>query len=725
MINPSADAAGRSSDGVPGQVWSGSAAKAAADSPHALLRARLFGPAPESEPAGTEDVLDGNMPADAEREFGGAAETVEELSSGHSARRGLRRSLPSTCDDAARICAVLLLRQALRAACARGQNVLQSQMVVVTVPSGDWVGLTSDAWRLLVAGNLEPTRFQDRDVAGGQWLYGRRPSWILFDRDGTDQQDRPDNGNSVVACAAVKGVPVLGVGSDPERHLPAFLVQSAELRLTLPTPSLAVLRQTARLLTGHDPGPQPLISGVKVSPGHLRLACRRGHTAEAWLARVASLAAGEKPAASGITLADMSGMDQVVQWGEALARDLRDFRDGRIGWSAVDRGVLMAGAPGVGKTTAAKAIAGTCEVPFIPTSYAAWQSHQEGHLGHVIQAIRAVFDQARAAAPCLLFIDELDSVRSRGANTHWDEWWTAIINCLLEQLDGLTGREGVVVVGATNHPGSIDPALLRAGRLDRVLWIPLPDAGALTAILRFHLGQDLPGTDLRPVAERLEAEGKTGADAEQLVRGARRRARHAGRPITVADLLAETTEKRPASSAEVWRSAVHEAAHAVAARVLCLGSLVGISIRERGNIAGWTALVPAPEAVTRTQLEKRLQMLLAGRAAEEVILGEVSGGAGGSPGSDLARATELALQAIGSWGLGRSLRWRGRSERLPSALDAAVDALLSAAYVAALALVRTHRAAVEALAVQLRERGELSGQEVETVLAAPAATGPG
>jgi cell division protease FtsH len=634
----------------------------------------------------------------------------------------------SRVSDPAVLCAMLLLRRAIRATQSVSPPLCDALMVVLEVPAASWTGLVATAWRRMLACDLEPGRIEDRDLSPGAWPILRRPQWILFARDGTDKRDKPDNGNHVAAWAACMGVPVLGVSAAPERLLPEALLRAAERRLTLPPPDLSVLRQVGRILSGRSPRTATradFADGAgSVSPHLLRLARRPGQTADAWLGRLAELLAVSTAPPRRITLAELAGMDEVVAWGEALARDLADYKAGRLGWSAIDRGALMAGPPGVGKTTAAQAIAGTCNVPLIVTGYAAWQAHGEGHLGDVIQAIRGVFDRARTAAPCLLFIDELDSIQSRNRRGRWDDWWTAIINCLLEQLDGLDGREGVVVIGATNHPTVIDPAILRAGRLDRVIRIPLPDAPALRTILRFHLREDLVDADFVPFAERLARQGATGADVEKLARGGRRRARHAGRPMTADDLAAEIGQSRTVSPELRHRQAVHEAGHAVVASLLSPGSLVRVSIRGSGDIGGWTRLQRDPEAMTRDRVEIVLRTLLAGRAAEEVVLGMPSAGAGGSPDSDLGRASWLAATAVLSCGLGRgrgTLLWRPTPDdrlpdRLPDDVQAEVADMLADAYEAVLTVVRTHRRAVEALADRLIDAGELDGPETEAFL---------
>ena len=601
---------------------------------------------------------------------------------------------------------MVALRRVLREARATAPGLRQAQFVVLHVPAAPWVDLTARAWRRLMAFDFEPTVVEDRHAARGQWGSAERPRWILFAREG-GRDDKPDIGNAVVSRAAMHRVPVLGVCADPETQLPSALMQTADVRLVLPRPDVAALRQTARIMTGHSPRMTAWPSiGPVLLPEHLRLACRPNQSADGWMERLAGIVQSVAAPPSGIALADLAGMPAVVEWGNALAQDIDGYRAGRIAWTSVDRGALLAGPPEVGKTTAAAAIAAACGVPLVVTGYAAWQGYREGHIGNVVQALRDAFERARALAPSVLFIDELDSVRKRNGGTDHDDWWVVITNALLEQLDGLSRRDGVVVLGATNHPDKIDPAILRAGRLDRVLWVPLPDAQALRQILRVHLGENLPGADLGVVAERLEARGGTGADAELVVRDARRRARQARRPMASDDLLAVTRAPRPVTSETVWRKAVHEAGQATAAYVLAPGSIVHVSIRERGRVGGWTAMLRDPEALTRARLEERLQILFAGRAAEELLLGAASAGAGGDKDSDLAWATELATDAVTVWGLGRTddaLRWwpvlkGSEGVHLPEPLEREINEMLGGAYAAVTALLRQHEAALRVLA---------------------------
>ncbi|WP_292492059.1 ATP-binding protein [Mesorhizobium sp.] len=190
-------------------------------------------------------------------------------------------------------------------------------------------------------------------------------------------------------------------------------------------------------------------------------------------------------------------------------------RPGRLGgWQDVDRGILLSGPPGTGKTTFAGALARTCDVHLVLGSLGRWQA--KGHLGDLLKAMRAAFDEARKNAPSIIFIDEIDAVGDREKySDHNAQYCTEVVAALLECIDGADGREGVTVVGACNHPHKLDAALVRAGRLDRHVHIPLPDQQGREGILRWHLQGLLPDADLSGIAAKTA--GWNGASLEQLV----------------------------------------------------------------------------------------------------------------------------------------------------------------------------------------------------------------
>jgi ATP-dependent Zn protease len=441
---------------------------------------------------------------------------------------------------------------------------------------------------------------------------------------------------------------------------------------------------------------------------------------------------------TGPRLDELHGMGEARQVAEDLIEDIRAAQNGAIPWSAVDRGMLLVGAPGTGKTTLARAIAKGCDVKFVCASAASWQS--AGALDSHLRSMRADFDEARRYAPAILFIDELDSIGSREhLDTSHSTYQTDVINALLEQIQGIQSTETVIVIGATNYPENVDPALRRAGRLDQVVAIPLPNIDGLEQIYEYYLarfkadGGKLGEVDARALAEL--SFGLTGADVEFFIRGGARRARRLGRPLGQADLVAEVTGRpRRADSAprlgsaEMRRVAIHEAGHALAR---LLSSTQGDELafativpRLDGSL-GFVASVPNDTNVmTRRTMLEYLQTALAGRAAEEIEFGsdDVGAGAGGSsPSSDLAAATRFATLVVCQSGLGEdgSLLWTSAPN---SAQEKQIEVVLRNAYRNILTRLRDNRTLLDRIAGALVARQELSGKELRELAARQPAT---
>ena len=430
----------------------------------------------------------------------------------------------------------------------------------------------------------------------------------------------------------------------------------------------------------------------------------------------AATARGEGP-----RLEDLKGYGKAREIGLEIAADLRAYSEGRLDWSQIDTGMLLHGAPGTGKTSFARALARSANATFHAASYAKWQA--AGHLGDYLKAMRATFADARRDRPSVLLIDEIDSLRKRGTmSSQNDEYLSQCVNAFLEAVDGAETEDGVFVIGATNHPQLIDPAILRSGRLERVVGVPVPDVEGLAAIIRFHLGTDLPDADLEPLAAL--GVGGTGADAEGWVRRARGTARRAGRDLTEKDLRDAITEgENDLSDDLLWRMCVHEAGHALAAIALRVGTVRTMRVGPRGGLVETNATF---EFLTSGIVDRRIVQSLAGRAAEIALLGEPSSGAGGDDTSDLAIATALARDAETRFGFGEcgpvwlASTWIGGEgdDRVASA----VERRLFRAEEAALALVRKRADEVTRLAEALRERRYLDADAVRASLGCTVAT---
>jgi cell division protease FtsH len=352
-------------------------------------------------------------------------------------------------------------------------------------------------------------------------------------------------------------------------------------------------------------------------------------------------------------LEDAVGYGEARDWGLRVAEDLRAWSAGGISWADVDRGALLAGPPGSGKTTYSAMLAATCGATLVTASAAKWQA--AGHLGDMLKAMRASFEEAMREAPSILFIDEFDSLGSRddddGQNSNYNR---QVVNAMLELLDGAAGHEGVVVLGATNYPQRVDAGLLRPGRLETHLVIPQLDSRARLAVLRRHVGID----DLEFDGDGFAAatEGWTGAQVEKLARDARRLARTARRAVKASDIVGLLPERIPVPEALLERLAVHELGHALVG-VLVGQDLVCVEITD-AQFSGGIASVgraefrkPRMSARTRTDFLNEIACLLGGLAAEIVVFGEHSDGAAGAAYSDLARATHIATLIEVHWAM--------------------------------------------------------------------------
>lgn len=361
-----------------------------------------------------------------------------------------------------------------------------------------------------------------------------------------------------------------------------------------------------------------------------------------------------------VTFKDVAGVEEAKEEVHELVDFLRDPSKFQKLGGRIPRGILMVGSPGTGKTLLAKAIAGEAKVPFFTIS---GSDFVEMFVGVGASRVRDMFEQAKKHAPCIIFIDEIDAVgRHRGAGLGGgNDEREQTLNQLLVEMDGFEGNEGVIIIAATNRPDVLDPALLRPGRFDRQVVVPLPDIRGREQILKVHLGKVPADEDVNPSVIARGTPGFSGADLANLVNEAALFAARANkRLVSMVDLeLAKDkimmgAERRSMvmSDKEKELTAYHEAGHAIVGRsVPGHDPVYKVSIIPRGRALGVTMFLPTEDkySYTKQQLESQISSLYGGRLAEEMIFGPEAVTTGAS--NDIQRATELAHNMVTKWGL--------------------------------------------------------------------------
>lgn len=396
-----------------------------------------------------------------------------------------------------------------------------------------------------------------------------------------------------------------------------------------------------------------------------------------------------------------------------LIAGLDAWRNGTARWDEIPHSLLLHGPAGTGKSHIAQAMASVPGLRFVRASFAEWQA--TGHLGDMLKAMSASFAEARAAAPAVLFIDEIDSAGSRFSEDRSNKGYQRqVINGFLLAIDQLNAAGGVLLVGACNDRTALDPAILRPGRFDRHVEVPLPDRKALLNLLQARIGDDLGQAEMDALSRRLI--GQSMALADSAVRGAKLAARLAGRKVTLAD-FDETVPLASDSAALDWRIAIHEAGHAVMATARAPGSVTRISL---GGTGGATERVMGVIEGLEDEITAHLAVLMAGRAAERLVLGTVSAGSGGTSESDLAQATTLATAMETQLGLGlMGPVWLADTAPKDPRLYPAIRARLEAAEAQAAKIVQAHQPTVVAIATALVRDRELTGTDLAALLGAP------
>ncbi|MCI1730273.1 MAG: ATP-dependent zinc metalloprotease FtsH [Chiayiivirga sp.] len=365
-----------------------------------------------------------------------------------------------------------------------------------------------------------------------------------------------------------------------------------------------------------------------------------------------------------ITFADVAGVDEAKEEVGELVEFLRDPGKFQKLGGKIPRGVLMVGSPGTGKTLLAKAIAGEAKVPFFSIS---GSDFVEMFVGVGASRVRDMFEQAKKQAPCIIFIDEIDAVgRHRGAGLgggHDEREQT--LNQLLVEMDGFEGGEGVIVIAATNRPDVLDPALLRPGRFDRQVVVPLPDVRGREQIIKVHMRKVPLDADVVPMTIARGTPGFSGADLANLVNEAALfAARENAKEVRMEhfdkarDKILMGAERRSMAMSEDEKklTAYHEAGHAIVGRLVPEHDPVyKVTIIPRGRALGVTMYLPEGDkySFNRTAIESQLCSLYGGRVAEEIIFGADKVTTGAS--NDIERATRMARNMVTKWGLSDEL----------------------------------------------------------------------
>jgi cell division protease FtsH len=443
-----------------------------------------------------------------------------------------------------------------------------------------------------------------------------------------------------------------------------------------------------------------------------------------------------------VTFADVAGIDEAKAELEEVIDFLKDPKKfTRLG-GRIPKGLLLVGQPGTGKTLLARAIAGEAEVPFLSIS---GSDFVEMFVGVGASRVRDLFDQGKKNAPCIIFIDEIDAVgRHRGAGLgggHDEREQT--LNQLLVEMDGFESNEGVILVSATNRPDVLDPALLRPGRFDRQVVVPLPDVKGREKILEVHTKKTVLAEDVDFAVIARGTPGFSGADIENLVNESVLYAARSGKEkVTMSDfefakdkvLMGAERKSMVISDLEKKNTAYHESGHVLVARLLPGSDPIHkVTIIPRGMALGVTQQLPVDEKHTypRKYLLNNIAILLGGRAAEELVLKEFTTGSG----NDIERATNLARKMVCEWGmsdemgplsygkkeeqifLGREFAThKDYSEDTAVRIDKEVSRIVSEGYERAKQILSDHVGVLDALAAELLEKEVLNSTQIDQII---------
>lgn len=602
-------------------------------------------------------------------------------------------------------------------------------VVIVDVPDPAMLERLARLWQDVV---LPAAAVCAKMGGSGTLRHGQYDAVYVVAKTPTKPKDVEET-RRVTLDALCLALPVIAFSPRAQSHLPAELLLAATDRIAIPELDAAVIVRTIEVVTGRKC--RTRLDGNTVAQtglSELAIAVRFDRTPADCLALLARLVAAKSvPSKSrDLRLDQLHGMDDAVAWAHGAIADIAAWRRSELPWSLASSSVALTGPAGTGKTSFAFVFSQQAKLPIVAASLSGWQSSGDGHLGHLLRAMRQDIEKARALASssggCVLFIDELDSFPNRGKLSHSHaDYQIEVVNGLLELVDGLGEKEGIVFIGACNDISRCDPAIVRAGRFHPVIEIGLPDLADLEKMFRVRLAGDLQKADLTEICEL--SLGRVGADVESVVADARRVARQDGnRAVTMDDLQAVVKGKETRSEAQRRRAAVHEAGHIVIDVLFNGAAGVHASIVASKGTGGRVVRTEHRDAAgTYDDYARRLQVLLAGRTAEALLMPDGCGhGSGGVPGSDLDIAAAMAASMAGSVGLAGSrpllfLAPRDQTADLlsyPEVRLAANEELTKAAD-ACRALLQRHRRALEAVTEVLLADRRIDGAGVARLLA--------
>ena len=443
-----------------------------------------------------------------------------------------------------------------------------------------------------------------------------------------------------------------------------------------------------------------------------------------------------------VTFEDVAGVEEAKEEVQELVDFLKEPSKFQKLGGRIPRGVLMTGSPGTGKTLLARAIAGEAKVPFFTIS---GSDFVEMFVGVGASRVRDMFEQGKKNAPCIIFIDEIDAVgRHRGAGLgggHDEREQT--LNQLLVEMDGFEVNDGVIVIAATNRPDVLDPALLRPGRFDRQVHVPLPDIRGREQILKVHMRKVPLDDDVDPGIIARGTPGFSGADLANLINEAALFAARASKRLVnmedfelAKDKVLMGVERRSIVMPEEERlnTAYHESGHTVVAKVLKNTDPVHkVTIIPRGRALGVTMQLPVEDRYShdRNFLLSRIAVLMGGRVAEEIFMGQMTTGAA----NDFEQATDMARNMVSRWGMSDELGTRiygenesevflGRdvtthrnlSNSMAERVDSEISRIINDQYTSAKEIIETHRDKVETMAHALMEWETLDADQIDAVM---------